>query len=575
MRKKRRIALCAAAAPVLAAAVLTAVFRNSEALFPVKKALHTGAIENLYNNYAFSVDTGSLGRTLPNVKSNMNRYGGRFPENPVINAEYNPYDFTEYIQLMECTGGNPARDLFRDPENYDVTDDYELSALIASCRGILKTGAKPLLKLGNVPNKLSKNVLKEYASESSFDVNVYPPDDYEAYYDYIRAVIGGLAEAFGPEEVRSWRFGVFTEYENADWFHAPGDDPQESMEAFCKLYDHTVQALIDELGPEVFVGAHSMSVSDGLWNEADFIMHCGRGKNYATGKTGTRICYLSASYYEVKPGEFGKNQRTLPQIMQRLGEAAEAAGLTDLLYGIDEGRILVGVHPGADSDQLPSRTVGDTYQAAFDARLVKQAFDTGLDWFSNWEYCAEGDNHGVPLISCHLARLAAGFKGARLAGSKTLKKGLLPRAEVEVSAAFNEETNTLRLMAYNYKNSLYYVSSADITAEISAPQLAGQTVTVTEWRLNDDCNWFDEWREERRALGITDDMFAWSPDDGCPNWKNEAARETFLSLSEKHMEYARLTPQSRTAEVSAEGLLTLTDTLGPNNVLFFEIRPAE
>ena len=145
MRKKRWIALCAAAAPVLAAAVLTAVFWNSEALFPVKKALHTGAIENLYNNYAFSVDTGSLGRTLPNVKSNMNRYGGRFPENPVINAEYNPYDFTEYIQLMECTGGNADRDLFDAPDDFSVTDDYNFEPLLASCRGILKTGAKPLL----------------------------------------------------------------------------------------------------------------------------------------------------------------------------------------------------------------------------------------------------------------------------------------------------------------------------------------------------------------------------------------------------------------------------------------------
>lgn len=530
-----------------------------------------GAIENLWNDYVFSADLSSLGQTLPNVKSNVNRYGGRFPEDPPVNEEYNPYDFVEYVQLMECTGGNKDRDLFQDPENFAVTDDYDVSALIASCRGILKTGAKPLLKLGNVPCKLSQNILKENASDGDFDVNVYPPDDYNAYYEYIKAVITALTEAFGLQEVRSWRFGVLTEYENSGWFHAPGGDPQASMEAYCRLYDYTVQALTDVLGPEVFVGAHSMTVSDGLWNESDFIMHCGRGVNYATGKTGTRLCYLSASYYEIAPGEFGKNQRPLPVIMRELRAAAEAAGFTDLLYGVDEGRILVGPTRGRDSDELNSRTVGYTYQAAFDARLVKQMFDTGMSWFSSWEYCSYGENHGVPLITYHVAARAAAFAGARLAETKTEKKGLLPKADANVSAAYNEDTGTLHGMAYNYKNSLKYRSNADITVNVTAPQFAGKTVDVTLYRIGDDCNWFDEWQDERAALGITDDMFAWSPDDGCPIFADDNARAQFAALAEKHMEYARLTPETVSLQVGADGLICLKETLGPNNVLFFDI----
>ena len=94
------------------------------------------------------------------------------------------------------------------------------------------------------------------------------------------------------------------------------------------------------LGPDVCVGAHAMAVSEGLWDDCDFIRHCAYGTNYATGKTGARLCYISATYYEIAPGEFGKNQEPLPHMINRLRAAAEEAGLTDLFYGVDEGRIL-------------------------------------------------------------------------------------------------------------------------------------------------------------------------------------------------------------------------------------------
>ena len=59
-----------------------------------------------------------------------------------------------------------------------------------------------------------------------------------------------------------------TEYENADWFVGSDSEDKEilakeSAEAYCKLYDYTAQALVDVLGEDVFVGAHSMSVTEG------------------------------------------------------------------------------------------------------------------------------------------------------------------------------------------------------------------------------------------------------------------------------------------------------------------------
>ena len=525
---------------------------------------------NFVNDYTFTVDTATLGDTLPNVKSNINRFGGRFPEDPVINETDNPYEFVDYIQLMECTGGSAARDLFRDPADFSVLDDYDFEPLVASCRGILKTGAKPLLKLGNVPAKLSRKTIAAAGTDlGEFGVNVYPPDDYTEYYTYIKAVAEALVGEFGLAEVRSWRFGVMTEYENSGWFHTPDGRPMPTAVAFCKLYDYTVQALIDVIGPDVFVGAHSMTCTEGHWDETFFIRHCGTGKNYATGKRGTRICYLAASYYENAPGDAG-NTKTLAGIMQTLRGAAESVGLTDLIYGVDEGRILCGNASGSDSDALNSRTVGDTYQAAFDARLIKQMFDCGMHYFSSWEYCSEPENHGNPLVSYHVAKHAAAFEGARLAAVEKTRSGAIPGAEVEATAAFDEGTNTLRIMAYNYRNRVHYRATAQLTFRVNAPQFADGEAKALIYTVDDDCNWFDEWRLDRAALGITDDKFAWSPDDGCPLWADAEAQRTFQSLREKYAAFCRLEPTETAVQIK-DGAFTLQAELDPFAVVFFEV----
>ena len=525
---------------------------------------------NMVNDYVFRVDTAVLGETLPNVKSNINRFTGRFPENPIVNEDCNPYEFVEYIQLMECSGGSAERDLFRDPNDFSVMDDYEFGPLLASCRGILKTGAKPLLKLGNVPAKLSRQgIAAAGADRGAFGVNIYPPDDYDAYYAYIRAIAEALVDAFGIEEVRAWRFGVMTEYENVDWFRAVSGDPAESCQAYCRLYDYTVQALIDVLGPDVFVGAHSMTCSDGLWDEAAFIRHCGAGVNYATGGTGTRLCYLAASYYENSPGDPGGSP-SLPEITAFFRKTAESVGLTDLIFGVDEGRVLSGPTAGSVSRDLNSRTVGDTWQAAFDARLIKQMFDCGMNYFSSWEYCSEGENHGLPLVTYFVAKHAAAFAGARAAQVKTAWRGGIPKAEVNAAAAFDEETDTLRVMVYNYRNRLDYKANAETRLCVSVPQFEDGEAEVTLYMINDDCNWFDEWRADREALGITDDKFSWSPDDGCPLFADAAARETFLGLAEKYAACCRLEPQTYAAQVR-NGRLTLFADLDPNAVAFFDV----
>lgn len=527
------------------------------------------------NDYKFTVDASETGAVLANPASNVNVWS--IEGNPFVNAkasdEYNIFEFVNYVQLMQCTGGSAARDLFKDPLDRTVMDDYDFTKLIENCRGVLNLGAKPMLKLGSVPLKYSSGS----TSENYFETNVYPPDDYDVYYNYIHAIMQALVDEFGKEEVLSWRFGVMTEYENSDWFMVPDGDPAESAVAYCKLYDYTVAALTDVLGDEVFVGAHSMTVTEGLWDEKIFINHVANGTNYKTGEKGTRICYLSASFYDSCPGEFTSGYN-LPETIAYLRKCADEAGLKDLIFGIDEGRILVGNSRGASDNQLLSRTVGYTYQAAYDARLYAQMFNNDINYFSSWGFLSNGLLDGNPTVAYHVASNAAKFGGAKIVATEKEFGGFINKAEVNAVSAYDDASGTLRIMAYNFKNDVEYDSAADLEFTVKAPQFSGDKVKVTAYVVDDDCNYFDEWVEDRKTHNIGDECFGWSPDDpqiDNPTTLNDpAAREIYYSeLYEKYYECSKLEPVTYEAEI-VDGEIVLDITLDPNAVVFYEITEA-
>lgn len=513
--------------------------------------------------YKYDYDFSQAGGTIGNKVSNVNVWemGRQFYD--ARNAGENDiYDFVEYVQLMQCSGGSEERDLFLNPGDRTRLDDYDFSRLVENCRGIIALGAKPCLKLGNVPLKYTA---KPYIG--GFGVNVLPPDDYDVYYNYISALARALVEAFGAGEVLKWHFTVFTEFENADWFEC--ETPEKTAEEFCKIYDYTVQALIDNIGTEVYVGAHAMSTTEGYWDEEIFIKHCAVGTNYKTGKTGTRINLLSGSYYENCPGETGK-RNNLVETINNLRKKAEKYGLENLDYGIDEGRVLTSSQ-GRTSGELISRTVGYRWQAAYDARIFALCMENGIDYFSSWSFKSNGLNDGNPTLSFHIANLVSKWKNAVLIKSRRMPGGVIPGAEVKALAC--REGNTLRVMAYNYKNSLDYDKTANLSITFNNLPLKDGKITAKVYTVDDSCNYFDDWLRDREKYGIDSTCFDWSPD--CPNiggsLKDEKARKVYYETLEKdYAAKSKLTPTETVLEVK-DGKLTISASIPGNTVIFWEI----
>lgn len=516
--------------------------------------------ESQENRVDFRIQASQLGSHIGNKVSTINLWDLHGLPEETKDEGADLTKFVEHVQFMQATGGNDSRDLFQG-------EDYNFAPLLTACHRARALHAKPHIKL-SVPDRMSKERKVE-----DFGVDVLPPDDYEVYYRYIQALAEALVKEFGKEEVRSWGWGVLVEFENASWFHDKEKTPEGSREAYFRLYDYSYAALESVLGEGIYIGAHAMACTEGLWDERDLLDHCAKERNAKTGRIGTPIRYFAVSFYDDAPDK--PHPLTLAETVERIRERATEVGLKDLRYGVDEGRIL-GASKGHDATDLVWRIVGNTYQAAYDAHTFKIMVDHDIDYFSAWSYSSAGAYSGYPLIAYRVAERLHEFKDDRqvaVHASKQLQEG----TECEAVAGFNEEDGCLHLTAYNFKFDIQYADSVEVAFTCEVPFWKRKKVEVTETLIDDRCNFFCEWLKDKEKYHISDSTFHWSPQSGCLDigfWDAKTRQFYFEELRPKYLKMANTPPVSTTRKmkVGRDGTLHLSTQLPPHGVVFYTIR---
>lgn len=529
------------------------------------------------------IDPSAKGKVIGNKVSDMNVWMHTTWSNPLHEGYMaEVYPFVETMQFMTATGGDYNRDLFVDPYNTEVLDDYNFAPLIKSCRNVVDQGIKPMIKTGNIPRKYSS-----VSTTGLFGVNVYPPDDYGVYYNYIKALTQALVDEFGMEEVKSWRWGCFTEYENGDWF-------QGTCEDYCKIYDYTTAAIQSVLGFDIKIGAHSMTVTEGIWDEREFIDHCINGINYCTGEQGTRLTYIAVSYYESSMSSMiAKTDRlakAVDIVRNQVNSSIDVAlasgitrahldqlGVTSIYYGVDEGRIH-SESPGRDAAELISRIVGHTKQGAYDAMLLNLMVEEDIDYFSAWEYHTD-KYYGLPTVSYHVANEFYKMVGTTQVES-TLKRyaggGARSTSKFWDALTSADEDGSLYVMAYAFGEFKFLESDKNFHIQTD---LDCQKARVTVSYINDDANFFDEWMEVCAENGLGQNDFSWSPDGTQlpERLVTDHARQVYsenLTAGKNFAECARLKSESFEVDV-IDGKLDFATVLDQNTVVFLKIEPIE
>ncbi|GAC1702919.1 MAG: beta-xylosidase [Candidatus Acidiferrum sp.] len=151
-------------------------------------------------------------------------------------------------------------------------------------------GVKPLVEIGFMPEALSTHPTPyrhNFPDGSVFTGWAYPPRDYAKWAELVFQFAHHLRGRYGDREVRTWLWEVWNEPDIDYW----KGTPQE----FLKLYDYAADALLGAL-PGAKIGGPD-STGPGSDKAAEFLRlfldHCAHGTNFATGKKGAPLDFIS------------------------------------------------------------------------------------------------------------------------------------------------------------------------------------------------------------------------------------------------------------------------------------------
>lgn len=156
-----------------------------------------------------------------------------------------------------------------------------------------ESGIKPIVELGFMPEALSihpepyrHNFPKDSVS-SIYTGWAYPPKDYGKWSELIFKFVSHLRSRYGDESLNTWLWEVWNEPDIGYW--------QGTPEEYFKLYDFSVDAVL-RASPEARIGGPD-TTGAGNPKAAEFLRlfleHCTHQKNYANGKIGSRLNFIS------------------------------------------------------------------------------------------------------------------------------------------------------------------------------------------------------------------------------------------------------------------------------------------
>jgi xylan 1,4-beta-xylosidase len=151
-------------------------------------------------------------------------------------------------------------------------------------------GIKPLVEIGFMPQALSihpEPYRHNFPQGPIYTGWAYPPKDYQKWAEVVFQFVHHLRERYGDAEVRTWLWEVWNEPDIDYW--------QGTPQEYFKLYDFSVDAVLRAL-PEARVGGPD-STGPASPKAAEFLRlfldHCAHQKNYVSGKTGSRLDFIS------------------------------------------------------------------------------------------------------------------------------------------------------------------------------------------------------------------------------------------------------------------------------------------
>ncbi len=158
----------------------------------------------------------------------------------------------------------------------------------------ISNGMKPIAEIGFMPQALSTHPepYRHYWQpghpyEEIYTGWAYPPKDYKKWGALVYEWVKHCVQRYGEAEVNTWYWEVWNEPNISYW--------KGTFEEYLALYDYAADA-VKRACPGTIVGGPTSTGPS--WDKANeflrkFLLHCAEGTNYATGKKGSPLEYIS------------------------------------------------------------------------------------------------------------------------------------------------------------------------------------------------------------------------------------------------------------------------------------------
>jgi xylan 1,4-beta-xylosidase len=379
---------------------------------------------------------------------------------------------------------------------------------------------KPLVEIGFMPEALSvkpQPYKHDWAPGLPYS-RIYtgwthPPKDYDKWRELVTQWVRHSVERYGRAEVESWYWEVWNEPDIAYWSGTP--------EEFRKLYDYAADGVKRAL-PTARVGGPHMTGPLGARTQQllrEFLEHCVRGTNFATGKVGSPLDFIAF------------HAKGAPRVV----EGHVRMGISNQLRAISNGFQIVASFPElkdkpivlGESDPegcaacsmatnpenaYRNGTMYSSYTAAQIARtyeladLHKVNLLGAVTWafeFENQPYFAgfrDLATNGLDKPVLNVFRMLGMMKGDRVRVQSSSAAAIEAmrdegvRAQPDVYALAARSDRDLAVMVWNYHDDDLPAEAAPV--EVVLAGMAEGRPTITEYRVDKDrSNSYEAWKK--------------------------------------------------------------------------------
>jgi xylan 1,4-beta-xylosidase len=422
----------------------------------------------------------------------------------------------------------------------------------------IERGMKPLMEIGFMPKDLSSKP-EPYEHTWSKGGNLwtgwtYPPKDYNKWRELVYQWVKHSIERYGKEEVLTWLWEVWNEPDIQYW--------SGTFEEYCKLYDFAADGL-KRACPECTIGGpHTTSPrSDKAYKYlTDFIEHCLRGKNYATGKTGTPLQYIgfhAKGSPEFVDGHIRMNMGAQLKDIQRGFEAVNSfpdLKTVPIIVGECDPEGCAACSEKRDPKYgYRNGTMYSSYTAASFARIYElmDKYKVNLQGVVSWSFEFEDQEwfagfrdlatHGVDKPVLNVFRMFGMMKGQRVSVASDgglnvndiISEGV--RKGNDVHAIASKDQHSISVMVWNYHDDNIANPPSPIDLTISG--INEKKVLVHHYRVDHEfSNSFEAWKamgkphevvgEQYRALEWSGQLQLYTS----PQWMEAADGNTVLKF---------------------------------------------